>query len=194
MVLWRERNITAVFLDRDGVLNRDVAYLCDANQLELLPGAAEAVRMFNAHGILTIVVTNQSGIARGLCTMEQLHAIHDRLKCDLQRRGARLDAIYYCPHHPEMQPGGVPHLCVECECRKPGIGLIRRAQQELGINLSCAVMIGDAPRDIEAGKRAGLGTVLIAHQSSGHHPPPDVVVPSLLDAAATICGHSDTEE
>ncbi len=152
----------AIFLDRDGVINVEVDYLRRPEDLRLLPGVADAIAAINASAYLAIVITNQSVVARNLCTISELDAIHARLAAMLAERGARLDAIYFCPHHPA--PGGPNpnrEYAVDCACRKPKTGLIRRADQEYGIDLARSWMIGDTGRDAECGRSAGLRTALV---------------------------------
>jgi len=149
---------SAVFLDRDGVVIRDVGYLRSPAGLRLMPGAARAIRRLNQAGIPVVLVTNQSAVARGWLSLQALDAIHSELKQRLARGGARLDAIYFCPHHSTETVGS---FRVECDCRKPNPGMLIRAAQELGFRLSDAVIIGDKPSDLEAGRRAGCRTVLV---------------------------------
>jgi D-glycero-D-manno-heptose 1,7-bisphosphate phosphatase len=149
----------AIFLDRDGTLVDELGFLRRPEDLRLLPRAAEGVRAFNAAGWPAIVVTNQSGLARGLFTPEDLAAIHVRLAAELAKEGARLDAILHCPHHPDE---GEPPLRAACACRKPEPGLMREAAQRFGLELGACWTVGDSLRDIEAGRRAGLaGEVLV---------------------------------
>jgi D-glycero-D-manno-heptose 1,7-bisphosphate phosphatase len=148
----------AVFLDRDGVLIRDVDHLTAASQIEILPGVPEALRRLRDAGRTIVVVTNQSVVARGLVTEEELRRIHTVLEAQLRSRGASLDAMYYCPHHPE---GAVARYRVVCDCRKPEPGLLLRAAADMGIDLAASVMVGDLASDVEAGRRAGCRTILI---------------------------------
>ena len=149
----------AVFLDRDGTLVDELGFLVRASDLRLLPGAAEGVRRFNQAGWRVVVVTNQSGIARGLLDEPTLAAIHARLATELARSGARLDAILHCPHHPDE---GVPPLRGVCACRKPSPGLLLQAARRFELDLGASWTIGDSLRDLEAGRRAGLaGGVLV---------------------------------
>jgi D,D-heptose 1,7-bisphosphate phosphatase len=141
----------AVFLDRDGTIARDVPYCSRPEDFELLEGVGEGIRMLNEAGFRVIVVTNQSGIARGYFTEEMLHKIHQKMKSDSARYGAHIDAIYYCPHHPDEG----------CDCRKPKPTLILRAAREHNIDLTKSFSIGDKLQDIEAGHAAGCRTVLI---------------------------------
>ena len=158
----------AIFLDRDGTINRYVGFVRKPDELELLPGAAEAIRRINASGYLCIVVTNQPVIARGEVTPEGLEAIHRRLETLLGREGAYLDALYYCPHHPHAgYPGEVPELKIDCGCRKPKPGMLLRAAEEYHIDLSASWMAGDGERDVGAGLAAGCHTALIGSGGFG---------------------------
>lgn len=153
----------AIFLDRDGTLNFDYGWITSPSKIQLLPGAGEAVRMINGSGHLAVLVTNQPVIARGECTVEELGAIHDTLAALLAQEGARLDAIYYCPHHPN---GGVagerPELKIRCDCRKPAPGLLERAARDLKIDVSHSWMVGDSERDLGAAAAFGIPAVLVA--------------------------------
>lgn len=152
----------AVFLDRDGTLNRYVGFLRDIDDLELLPGVAEAVRYINQSGYLAVVVTNQPVIARGEVTEPQLEEIHHKMETLLGAEGAFLNAIYYCPHHPHKGfSGEIPELKIECDCRKPKPGMLLRAAQDLNIDLAQSWMVGDGETDILAGKSAGCHTALL---------------------------------
>lgn len=154
----------AVFLDRDGTLVDELGFLRRPEDLRLLPRAAEGVRAFNAAGWRTIVVTNQSGLARGLFSADDLAAVHARLEAALAEEGARLDAILHCPHHPEE---GAPPLRATCECRKPAPGLLFEAASRFGLELGACWIVGDSLRDLEAGKRAGLGGELLLLTGKG---------------------------
>lgn len=150
------RKQKAVFLDRDGTLNKYVGFLTKAEQLELLPGAAEAVKMINKSEYLAIVVTNQPVIARGECTWEALQAIHEKMETELGKEGAFLDGIYICPHHKDKGfEGELPEYKYDCECRKPKAGLLLQAAHDFNIDLSQSVMIGDSENDVLAGQTAG---------------------------------------
>lgn len=165
--LVRARNLRnkqrAIFLDRDGTINRYVGFLRDIEQFELLPGAAEAIRSINASGYLAIVVTNQPVIARGEVTREQLREIHDKMETLLGQAGAYVDAIYYCPHHPHRgYPGEIPELKIDCDCRKPKPGMLIQAAKDYNIDLAQSWMLGDSESDIQAGKAAGCKTALVS--------------------------------
>lgn len=146
----------AVFLDRDGTINKYVGFLTKPDQLELIEGVAESIKMINKSGFLTIVVTNQPVIARGDCTWGELQTIHEKMETELGNAGAYVDAIYICPHHPDHGfDGERPEYKHRCECRKPESGLLLKAAVDYNIDLSKSIMIGDSDRDVEAGEKAG---------------------------------------
>lgn len=153
----------AVFLDRDGTLNVYKGFLKDATEMELEKGVTESICLVNQSEYLAIVVTNQPVIARGECTVEQLHDIHNRLEGLLGRQGAYLDGIFFCPHHPDRGFAGERKAYkIECDCRKPRIGLLVRAAEQYNIDLSQSYMIGDTFRDVETGRNANCkGSFLI---------------------------------
>lgn len=153
----------AVFIDRDGTLNRYVGFLRNIEEFELLPGVERAVRKINESGYLAIVVTNQPVIARGEMTFGELQEIHNKMETLLGYEGAYLDGVYYCPHHPDSgYEGEIPELKFECECRKPKPGMLVQAAKDFNIDLSKSWMVGDSENDVLAGKAAGTKTVLIA--------------------------------
>ena len=153
----------AIFLDRDGTLNFDYGWLTSPEKIELLPGAAEAVRAINEASYLAVLVTNQPVIARGECTTEGLDAIHEKLKSLLAEKGARLDAIYYCPHHPDAGVAGErAEYKVRCDCRKPAPGMLQEAARDLKIDVSRSWMVGDSERDLGAAAAFGIPAVLVA--------------------------------
>ena len=146
----------AIFLDRDGTINVYKGFLTKAEYFELIPGAAEAIKLINRSGFLTIVVSNQPIIARGECTFAELQTIHNRMETLLGQEGAFVDAIYYCPHHPDKGfEGERPEYKIDCNCRKPKSGLFLQAAKDWNIDLSASYMIGDSERDVEAGNAAG---------------------------------------
>ncbi|HEV2282382.1 MAG TPA: HAD family hydrolase [bacterium] len=173
----------AVFVDRDGVLMRDVNHLTSPSQIEILPGVPESLRRLRDAGWAVVVITNQSVVARGMVTEEGLREIHEALQSRLRSRGAALDAIYYCPHHPE---GAVAAYRIACDCRKPRAGLLLRAAADLGIDLGASVMVGDAASDIEAGRRAGCRTVLLGAAGETGATRADHVATDLASAADWI--------
>jgi len=148
----------AVFLDRDGVIIEDSHYLGDPNRIRLVPGSADAIAALNRAGWPIVVVTNQSGVARGLFPPESVELVHDQLRQLLAGYGARIDAFHYCPHHPEAE---LPEFRQECICRKPRPGMLTRAARELGIDLAASWMIGDRESDLAAGAAVGCRTVLV---------------------------------
>lgn len=162
------RKQKAVFLDRDGTLNKYVGFLRSADEFELLPGAAEAVKMINKSGYLTIVVTNQPVIARGECSWEELQKIHDKMETELGKAGAFVDGIYVCPHHKDKGfEGERPEYKFDCGCRKPKIGLFLQAAEDFNIDLTQSYMIGDSDRDVEAGRRAGCKDSILIETNTG---------------------------
>ena len=151
------RKQKAVFLDRDGTLNKYVGFLRTADEFELLPGAAEAVKMINKSGYLAIVVTNQPVIARGECSWEELQKIHDKMETELGKEGAFLDGIYVCPHHKDKGfEGERPEYKFDCDCRKPKPGLLFQTARDFNIDLKQSFLIGDSENDVKAGINAGL--------------------------------------
>lgn len=157
----------AVFLDRDGTINRYVGFLRKPEELELLNGVAEAVRRINQGGYLAIVVTNQPVIARGEVTWEGLDEIHCKLETLLGREGAYLDDIFVCPHHPDKGfPGERPEYKLDCDCRKPKPGLLLRASEKYNIDLSKSWMLGDTPQDVQAGQAAGCRAIYVSANMS----------------------------
>lgn len=152
----------AIFLDRDGTINKLVGFLRNIEDFELLPNVPEAIRRINSSGYLAIVVTNQPVIARGEVSVSELEEIHNKMETLLGNEGAYLDAIYYCPHHPHKGfDGEIAELKIDCECRKPKPGMLLRAANDFNIDLSHSWMIGDSENDILAGKSAGCKTGLI---------------------------------
>ena len=156
----------AVFLDRDGVISKEVNLLAHTDQLELLPGAAEAIKKVNKSDYLAVIVTNQPVIARNLCTVEELQQIHNKLETLLGREHAYVDAIYFCPHHPDKDyPEERKEFKIDCECRKPKPGMLFNAKRDLNINMPQSFMIGDREADAEAGRNAGVKQTFIITQN-----------------------------
>lgn len=146
----------AIFLDRDGTINKYVGFLRDINDFELIDGAAEAIKLINESGYLAIVVTNQPVIARGEVSWDELYEIHRKMQTLLGQQGAYLDGIYICPHHPDKGfEGERPEYKIVCDCRKPKPGLLLNAAKDFNIDLSQSYMIGDSDNDVEAGQNAG---------------------------------------
>lgn len=152
----------AVFLDRDGTLNVEKNYVYRIDDFEWLPGVPEALRWLQSLDYKIIVVSNQSGIARGYYSMKDVLALENHIRQDLARQGSRIDAFYYCPHHPE---GVVEEYRKVCDCRKPAIGLFRQADETFHVDAIQSWMIGDAVADIGFGQNAGLKTILV---KTGH--------------------------
>lgn len=146
----------AIFLDRDGTINEEVNLLNKPEQLKLIEGAAEAIRLINKSDYLAIIVTNQPVIARNLCSIEELEYIHASLETMLGKERAYINAIYYCPHHPDKgYPEERPEYKIDCECRKPKPGMLLQAAKDWNIDLSKSYMIGDSDRDLKVGQNAG---------------------------------------
>lgn len=158
----------AVFLDRDGTINKYIGFLRNIDDFELIDGVAEAIKRINASGYLAIVVTNQPVIARGEVSYEELEEIHNKMETLLGKEGAYLDGIYFCPHHPQKGFAGErSELKFNCDCRKPNPGMLMKAAQDFNIDLQQSWMIGDSESDIKAGQSVGCQTVLIGNKSYG---------------------------
>jgi D-glycero-D-manno-heptose 1,7-bisphosphate phosphatase len=183
----------AVFIDRDGTLNEDIGYVSSREELVLFPWASESVRLVNEAGWLAVVITNQSGIARGMYSEQTLSSIHSEMIGRLAESGARVDAIYYCPHHPRIGNSQYKKIC---DCRKPQTGMLKRAAEELNIDLTRSFVIGDKSSDINLAENAGAHGVLVLTgygretlNSRGRWPcSPEIVSENLLEAVKTILG------
>lgn len=176
----------AVFLDRDGVINKYVGFLRNIDDFELLDGVSKAIRKINESGYLAIVVTNQPVIARGEVSFAELTEIHNKMETLLGEDGAYLDAIYFCPHHPDKGfDGEIPELKFDCDCRKPKPGMLIEAAKDFNIDLKHSWMIGDSESDIIAGKNAGCSTVLIGDSDE------NMCASNLLEAVDYIIGRKD---
>jgi len=182
----------AVFLDRDGTVNEEVGYLRNLADLRLIAGAGAAIRRLNNAGLKVVLVTNQSGVARGYFPESLVLEVHERLARMLQEEGARIDAIYYCPHHPTAGNSG---YTIACDCRKPGTGLIDRAARDLDIDVKKSYVVGDKWSDVELGQRAGARSILVqsgfAHDDPGNIRPervsdPDFIAQTIIEAAEWI--------
>jgi len=177
----------AVFLDRDGVINRDVHHLSKVADLRLLKGSARAIKALNDGNYRVIVVSNQAVIAKGMATHETVYEIHEELKRRLAKQGATIDAIYFCPHHTE---GTVKEYAVACDCRKPAIGMVMQAMKDFDIDPRASFFVGDMTGDIMTGRRAGLRTILVKTGYGGkdarYDVAPDFVAKDLLSAAHSI--------
>jgi D-glycero-D-manno-heptose 1,7-bisphosphate phosphatase len=182
----------AIIMDRDGTVCDEVGYVNHVDRIRLLPGSADAIRAANESGFQTVVVTNQAGVARGYFAESLVDDVHDRVRELLAADGARLDGIYYCPHHPDI---GAPAYRKACDCRKPRPGMLERARDEMGIDLAASYMVGDSAKDIEAGHRAGATTILVLtgygkgeleHQSERWRVRPDHIAADLGAAVKWI--------
>lgn len=157
----------AIFLDRDGTINKYVGFLRNIDDFELIAGVAEAIKLINQSGYLAIVVTNQPVIARGEVTWEELNEIHKKMATLLGNEGAYTDGLYICPHHPDKGfEGEIPEYKFDCDCRKPKPGLLMQAAKDFNINLSESYMIGDSHRDIEAGHNAGVRDSILVEENT----------------------------
>ena len=190
---------SAVFHDRDGTVNEEVGYLCDLDNLRLIPGAGAAIKRLNEAGLKVVLVTNQSGVARGYFPEALVHEAHERLDRMLRKEGARIDAVYYCPHHPTE---GNSRYTMICDCRKPGTGLIDRAARDLALDVKRSYVVGDKWSDVELGQRAGAHSILVqsgfAPDDPGNVRPenlrePDFVAHTITEAAEWIVRRTSEE-
>ena len=173
----------AVFIDRDGVINVYRGYVTDIDEFELLPNVTDAIALINNSGYLAICVTNQPVIARGEITFAELENIHKKMETLLGKEHAYIDAIYYCPHHPDKGfSGEVPDLKIDCDCRKPKPGMLLEAAKDYNVDLKSSWIIGDSERDIKAGRNAGCRTILVGEKDYKQ----DLSALSLLEAVRKI--------
>lgn len=193
--LWTMKNRRnpqrCIFLDRDGTVNRYVGLISKEEQLELEDHAAEAIKLINESGYLAILVTNQPVVARGMCDMEQVNRIHRKLQVLLGERGAYLDDIVFCPHHPDKgYPEENPEYKIPCSCRKPSVGMINQMAERYHIDRSASYMVGDATVDVQTGINAGMKTVLVqtglAGKDGKYPVTADLEAPDLLAAVKRI--------
>ncbi len=182
----------ALFMDRDGTISEEVGYVNHPSRFRLFPYTAEAIKLLNENNWLAIVVTNQAGVARGYFSEDVIIQIHDQVQRDLQKASARLDAIYYCAHHPSV---GEPPYRLDCDCRKPRTGLIDRAAADFAIDLERSWMVGDRYGDIELARNAGLHSAFVLsgygrgeweYQRASWQIEPELVAEDLLEAVKTI--------
>jgi D-glycero-D-manno-heptose 1,7-bisphosphate phosphatase len=187
----------AIFMDRDGTLSHEVGYVNHLSRFRLLPWTVDAVRLINESGWLAVVVTNQAGVARGYFPESLIHEVHASLRESLAAGGARLDGLYFCPHHPTV---GEPPYRQDCECRKPRPGMLRRAEAELDVDLAHSWVVGDRMGDLElawgvgargAIVKTGYGLGELAYHVSRARRPPDLVAEHLLGAVLRIVGEKD---
>lgn len=182
-----------VFLDRDGTINEEVHYLHRTEDLQFLPGVAEALRLLKEAGFKLVVVTNQAGVARGYYACEDVEHLHAYMNEQLKAQGAEIDAFYYCPHHPDY---GIGIYKKTCRCRKPGIGMFEQAEKQFQIDRSHSYMIGDKLLDVEAGINYGVSGILVGTgygadinreiKEKGEKPLYDFYAETLMDAAQYI--------
>lgn len=187
--LVKKRNLSnkqkAIFLDRDGTINKYVGFLSDSEEFKLLPNVGKAIQLINSSSYLVIVVTNQPVIARGEVTTNELNIIHNKMDTLLGKEGAYIDGLYYCPHHPDKGfEGEIPELKIDCNCRKPKAGMLLQAANDFNIDLTMSWMVGDSGSDIKAGKNAGCKTILISNDNSNYGQ--DYSVESLIDGIEKI--------
>jgi D,D-heptose 1,7-bisphosphate phosphatase len=177
----------AVFIDRDNTICRDVPYCSRPEDLELLPKVTDGIRLLNEHGFKVVVITNQSGVARGYFTEDVLSRIHQKMQGDLAERGASVDAIYYCPHHPDNN----------CDCRKPKPTMLFQAAHDLDIDLRKSYVIGDSDMDTKMGKEAGCVTIIVLttnqNDTESRKPEPDYIANDLYEAADWVIQNKAAE-
>ncbi|HKR11992.1 MAG TPA: HAD family hydrolase [Pyrinomonadaceae bacterium] len=184
----------AVFIDRDGTISEEVGYVNHPSRFRVFPYSAEAIRILNENGWLAILITNQAGVARGYFAEDVILKVHDQLQRDLLNGSAKLDAIYYCAHHPSV---GEPPYRHDCDCRKPKTGLIQHAARDFDIDTAASWMAGDRYSDVELAHNAGLRSAFLLsgygrgeweYQSQNWKHQPDVVCENLLEAVRAIVG------
>ena len=178
----------AVFLDRDGTINKEMNYLNHPDQIELISGSAEGIKLLNKNGFTVVVITNQSGVAGGIIDEENLPLIKKRLCSLIEEKGAKIDGYYYCPHY---LYGKVEKYAVKCDCRKPEPGMLRKAAEDLDIDLKESYVVGDKACDIKLGQNVGAVSVMVKtgygeSEAENCENPPDYKADSLFDAAQWI--------
>jgi len=182
----------AVFIDRDGTVSDEVGYVNHPSRYKVFPYSAEAIKLVNRSGWLAILVTNQAGVARGYFAEDMIGKVHEILRLELERGGARLDAVYYCAHHPSV---GEPPFRFDCDCRKPKPGLVFRAAEELDIDLEKSWMVGDRYGDVELARNAGVRSAFVLsgygrgeweYQRASWKHQPDLIAEDLLEAVEKI--------
>lgn len=179
----------AVFLDRDGTINVEKNYLYRVEDFVFIPGAPEAIRRLKDAGYLVVVVTNQSGVARGYYSLADVDRLHRHIQGELAKAGTSIDAFYVCPHHPSEGTGA---FRVDCDCRKPKPGLLRRAAEDLAIDLEASYLVGDKPADIDAARSAGCEPILVltgyGHASSLQKESSVATAADIVEAVDIITG------
>ncbi len=182
----------AVFLDRDGTICEEVGYVNHIDRARVFPWAAEAIRKLNEAGLPAIVTTNQSGVGQGYFPEELVHQVHEKIASELAEQGARLDAFFYCPHHPHA---ALEDYRIECRCRKPATGMLEEAAKRFPIRLEASYVVGDSSRDMEMGFNAGARRILVLtgygkgnyeYQRHRWSRPPDIVARDLRQAVERI--------
>ena len=189
----------AVFLDRDGTLNEEVDFLRTPQELRMIPGAAAAIRTLNTRDIITCVISNQSGIARGFYSEADVDLVHAAMTREILREGAHIDRYYFCPHHPTE---GLPPYNIVCDCRKPSPGMLEQGEREFGIDLGRSFVVGDRIVDVQAGKAVGASTILVLTgygrtslaESAQEHVVADHVAPSVVEAVEFIIEHVEPKK
>ena len=202
-IIKQTKTNTAVFLDRDGTINEEVGYLDSIDKLKLFANTAEAIKMINESGMKAVVITNQSGIARGYFSEEFVKKVHKRIQKILKAKGAFIDAFYYCPHHPTE---GIGAYQQSCACRKPEAGLLIAAAQDLNIDLTRSYVVGDMVKDIQVASRVGAKGILVKTgyglntvekdmtPGSPEISQPDYIAEDILDAVRWIINDRKTKK
>lgn len=190
----------AVFIDRDGTISEEVGYINHPSRFRLYPYSASAIKLLNNNGWLAVVITNQAGVARGYFSEDLITKVHEKMEEELKEQNARLDAIFYCAHHPTV---GEPPYRTDCDCRKPKPGLITRAAAELNIDFGQSWMIGDRYSDIELARNAGIRSAFVLsgygrgeweHQRASWANQPDLIAKDLFEAVKEILGRRQEQE
>ena len=185
----------AVFIDRDGTISEEVGYINHLSRFQIYPWSPQAVSALNRNGLKAILVTNQAGVARGYFTEDLVIQVHEKLRQELAKADAHLDAIYYCPHHPSV---GTEPYRQSCNCRKPKPGMLLRAAKDLGVDLSRSFMVGDRYSDIELAQNAGTRSILVLsgygrgeyeYQRQNWTAQPDWIANNLLEATQIVLEH-----
>jgi D-glycero-D-manno-heptose 1,7-bisphosphate phosphatase len=188
----------AVFIDRDGTISEEVGYINHPSRFRVFPYTAAAIKHLKEHDWLAIVVTNQAGVARGYFTEAMIKTVHSEMNRVIEQQGARLDAVYYCAHHPSV---GDPPYRFDCDCRKPKPGLIMQAVKDFDIDLSASWMVGDRYSDVELAKNAGVHSMFVLsgygrgeweHQRPNWKEQPEQVAEDLLAAVQIIVGNGNS--